>query len=193
MKINLRKASVVQQTILDEIKRIGTEKTSVSVSLFEANIEGKLDEQLTKVVDTNRRVGRLLEANRFLRANVARKNAEVGIADYLAEEAYLASAEARLKSLSEVDARQQLTSLQQEIDARKSSKESERMSIYGRSEYSVEVNVVPAEVIAKAKTELEGIRKRRRKIKDEMVALNVRTEIEVPEQVALVLTELGLD
>lgn len=193
MKINLRKAAVVQQTILDEIKRIGTEKTSVSVSLFEANIEGKLDEQLTKVVDTNRKVGRLLEANRFLRANVARKNAEVGIADYLAEESYLASAEARLKALSEVDARQQLTSLQQEIDARKSSKESERMSIYGRSEYSVEVNVVPVEVIVKAKTELEGIRKRRRKIKDEMVALNVRTEIEVPEQVALVLTELGLD
>jgi hypothetical protein len=193
MKINLRKAAVVQQTILDEIKRIGTEKTSVSVSLFEANIEGKLDEQLTKVVDTNRKVGRLLEANRFLRANVARKNAEVGIADYLAEESYLASAESRLKALSEVDARQQLTSLQQEIDARKSSKESERMSIYGRSEYSVEVNVVPVEVIVKAKTELEGIRKRRRKIKDEMVALNVRTEIEVPEQVALVLTELGLD
>jgi hypothetical protein len=193
MKINLRKASVVQQTILDEIKRIGTEKTSVSVSLFEANIEGKLDEQLTKVVETNRRVGRLLEANRFLRANVARKNAEVGIADYLAEESYLASAEARLKALSEVDARQQLTSLQQENDARKASKESERMSIYGRSEYSVEVHVVPVEVIEKAKTELEGIRKRRRKIKDEMVALNVRTEIEVPEQVALVLTELGLD
>jgi len=193
MKINLRKASVVQQTILDEVKRIGTEKTSVTLSLFETNIVSKLDEQLAVVVATNQRVGRLLEANRFLRATVARKNAEVGIADYLAEESYLASAEARLKALSELTPRQEATSLQAEIDARKTSKEGERVNIYGRTEYNVEVNVVPVEVIAKAKTELEGIRKRRRKIKDEMVALNVRTEFEVPEQVALVLSELGLD
>lgn len=192
MKINLRKASVVQQTIQDEVKRIGTEKTALSVSLFETEVEGKLDEQLAKVVETNRRAGRLLEANRFLRATVARKNAEVGIADYLAEEAYLASAEARLKALSEVTARQSLTSLQAEIESRKANSNNERMSIYGR-DYSVEVNVVPAEVIEKAKAELEGIRKRRRKIKDEMVSINVRTEFEVPEQVALVLTELGLD
>lgn len=191
MKINLRKASVVQQTIVDEVKRIGTEKTALSISLFESNIADKLDEQLAKVVETNRRAGRLLEANRFLRATVARKNAEVGIADYLAEEAYLASAEARLKALSEVTPRQESASLQAEIDARKAAKDTER-SIYGVT-YNVEVNVVPVEVIAKAKAELEGIRKRRRKIKDEMVSLNVRTEFEVPEQVALVLSELGLD
>jgi hypothetical protein len=66
------------------------------------------------------------------------------------------------------------------------------MSIYGR-DYSVDVNVVPAESVTEAKTELETIRRRRRKIKDEMVTINVRTEFEVPEQVALVLTELGLD
>jgi uncharacterized protein YdcH (DUF465 family) len=123
---------------------------------------------------------------------VARKNAEVGITDYLAEEAMLASAEARLKAFSEAEVRPNLDALKAEIESRKANSNSERVSLYGR-DYSVDVNVVPVEAVETAKKELEGIRKRRRKIKDEMVSINVRTEFEVPEQVALVLTELGLD
>jgi len=192
MKINLRKASVVQQTILDEIKRLGTESNTLKVSLFETDIEARLNEQLARVRENHGKAGRLLNANKFLRAVVAKKNAEVGITDYLAEEAMLASAEARLKAFSEAEVRPNLEALKAEIESRKANSNSERMSIYGR-DYSVDVNVVPLEAVETAKKELEGIRKRRRKIKDEMVSINVRTEFEVPEQVALVLTELGLD
>jgi len=192
MKINLRKASVVQQTILDEIKRLGTESNTLKVSLFETDIEARLNEQLARVRENHGKAGRLLNANKFLRAVVAKKNAEVGITDYLAEEAMLASAEARLKAFSEAEVRPNLDALKAEIESRKANSNSERMSIYGR-DYSVDVNVVPVEAVETAKKELEGIRKRRRKIKDEMVSINVRTEFEVPEQVALVLTELGLD
>lgn len=192
MKINLRKASVIQQTITDEIKRLGTADTTLKVSLFEADIQARLDEQLVKVRENHAHVGRLLNANKFLRAVVAKKNAEVGIADYLAEEAMLASAETRLKAYSESQVRPNLDALVAEIESRKANSNNERMSIYGR-DYTVDVNVVPAESVTEAKTELETIRRRRRKIKDEMVTINVRTEFEVPEQVALVLTELGLD
>lgn len=192
MKINLRKASVVQQTITDEIKRLGTESTTLKVSLFETDIQARLDEQMEKVRENHAHAGRLMHANRFLRAIVAKKNAEVGITDYLAEEAMLASAEARVKAFSEATVRQDLESLKAEIESRKASSGNERASIYG-VQYTVDVNVVPAAALAEAKKELEGIRKRRRKIKDEMVSINVRTEFEVPEQVALVLTELGLD
>ena len=191
MKINLRKASVVQQTIQDEIKRLGTESYTLKVSLFETDIQARLDEQLAKVRENHAHAGRLMSANRFLRAVVARKNAEVGITDYLAEEAMLSSAEARLKSFSEATVRQALSSLVAEIESRRTPG-TDRSSIYGR-EYTVDVNVVPVEAVAEAKKELETIRRRRRKIKDEMVSINVRTEFEVPEQVALVLTELGLD
>jgi hypothetical protein len=191
MKINLRKASVVQQTIQDELKRLGTESTTLKVSLFETDVQTQLDKQLAKVRENHAHAGRLLSANRFLRAIVARKNAEVGITDYLAEEAMLASAESRLKTFSEVSVRQNLTSLVAEIESRRSPGTS-TASIYGR-EYTIDIDVVPAEAAAEAKKELESIRRRRRKIKDEMVSINVRTEFEVPEQVALVLTELGLD
>jgi len=191
MKINLRKASVVQQTITDELKRLGTESTSLKVSLFETNIQALLDEQLIKVRANHAHAGRLMNANRFLRAIVAKKNAEVGITDYLAEEAMLSAVESRLKGYSEATVRQNLEALGAEIESRKTPG-SDRSSIYGR-EYTIDVNVVPAEAVAEAKKELETIRRRRRKIKDEMVSINVRTEFEVPEQVALVLTELGLD
>ena len=192
MKINLRKASVVQQTIQDEIKRLGTESYTLKVSLFETDVQARLDEQMAKVRENHAHAGRLMHANRFLRAIVARKNAEVGITDYLAEEAMLASAEARVKGFSEAEVRPNLESLKAEVESRKANSNNERMSIYGR-DYSLDVNVVPAEAVAEAKKELESIRKRRRKIKDEMVSINVRTEFEVPEQVALVLVELGLD
>ena len=192
MRINLRKASVVQQTITDEIKRLGTEETTAKVSLFETNVHAQLEEQLAKVKANHAQAGRLLNANKFLRGVVAKKNAEAGITDYLAEEAMLASAEARLKAYSESAVRPNLDALAAEIESRKANSNNERVSIYGR-DYSLDVNVVPAEAIAEAKKELEAIRRRRRKIKDEMVSINVRTDIEVPEQVALVLTELGLD
>lgn len=190
MKINLRKASVVQQTIQDEIKRLGTESMTLKVSLFETDILGLLDGQMEKIRANHAHAGRLMNANRFLRAIVAKKNAEVGITDYLAEEAMLASVESRLKSYSEAEVRQNLEALGAEAESRKTGG-SER-SIYGR-EYTIDVHVVPAEAVAEAKKELETVRRRRRKIKDEMVTINVRTEFEVPEQVALVLTELGLD
>jgi hypothetical protein len=191
MKINLRKASVVQQTIIDEIKRLGNEKTTVSVSLFADNVANLLNTQLEKVIANNQRVGRLLDANRYLRATVAKKNAEVGITDYLAEDAFLASAESRVRQITELEVRPDLIALEKEIQARSANTGNER-SIYGR-DYNIEVNVALPETVAEAKAELARIQRRRRKIKDEMVTINVRTEFEVAEQVALVLTDLGLD
>ena len=192
MKINLRKASVVQQTILDEIKRLGNEKTSISISLFADNVANILDAQLEKVMANNQRVGRLLDANRYLRATVAKKNAELGITDYLAEDAFLASAESRVRQITELEVRPDLTALKKEIQARSANTGNERSIIYGR-DYNIEVNVALPETVAEAKAELARIQRRRRKIKDEMVTINVRTEFEVAEQVALVLTDLGLD
>jgi len=193
MQINLRKAAVVQQIIQDEVKRIGQEDTKIRVSLFEENIQARLDEQSNKVIATAQRVGRLMEANRYFRATVAKKNAEFGIADYLAEDAMLAAMEQRISALAETEARPELDVLQREIFARREQKE-EKVSIYGGSrDYEVSVNVLPKTLIDGAKNELENVRRRRRKIKDEMVSINVRNEFEVPEQIASVLTELGLD
>ncbi len=193
MQINLRKAAVVQQIIQDEIKRLGQEDTKIRVSLFDENVQARLDEQAGKVIATAQRVGRLMEANRYFRATLARKNAEHGIADYLAEDAMLAAMEQRVTALTEVESRPDLEVLKKEIAARQAQKD-EKVSIYGATrEYEVSVNVLPQNLIDSAKSELENVRRRRRKIKDEMVTINVKHEFEVPEQIASVLVELGLD
>lgn len=192
MKINLRKAAVVQQQIQEEIKRIGSEKTAITVSLYDTDISAKTDTQFNKYLLNNQRVSRLMDANRFLRAVVARKNAEVGIMDYLAEDAMLSGFETRLRGMSELTPRIGEEAQKREIESRIATITSER-NLYGRNEHNIEVNVVTEQFVNDAKTELEQVRRRRRKIKDEMVSVNVRTEIDVPEQVAQVLTELGLD
>ena len=192
MKINLRKAAVVQQQIQEEIKRIGSEKTAITVSLYDTDVESKLNTQFNKYIVTNQRVSRLMDANRFLRATVARKNAEVGIMDYLAEDAMLSAFETRLRGMAELTPRISEEAQKREIESRISTIASER-NIYGRNEHNIEVNVVTEQFVNDANAELEQVRRRRRKIKDEMVSVNVRTEIDIPEQVALVLTELGLD
>ena len=66
MKINLRKAAVVQQQIQEEIKRIGSEKTAITVSLYDTDIGAKTDAQFNKYLLNNQRVSRLMDANRFL-------------------------------------------------------------------------------------------------------------------------------
>lgn len=194
MKINLRKASVVQDQIQAELKQLGAEKTEVTVNIFDTDVESKLDAQLFKVRESNQRVGRFLEANSYLRAAVAQKNAEVGITGYLAEDAMLAAAEARTRAVTELEVRPNLDSLNQEMQSRRASANStDRVSLYGGRGYEMNVNIATQEYVDEARRSLETIRRRRRKIKDEMVTINVRTEIEVPEKVALVLTELGLD
>lgn len=193
MKINLRKANVVQEQIQIELKLLGSEKTEIVISIFDTDVETKLNAQLDKVRTTNQRVGRLLEANSFLRATVAQKNAEIGITGYLAEDAMLAAAEVRTRAVTELEIRPSVESLSQEIESRRTTISGVgRENIYGRS-YVMTVNVVTQEYVDEARRSLETIRRRRRKIKDEMVTINVRNEFEVPEKVALVLTELGLD
>jgi hypothetical protein len=192
MKINLRKAAVVQQQIQEEVKRIGSEKSSITVSLYDTDISARIAAQAEKYKLNNQRVSRLLDVNRFLRDVVARKNAEAGIVGYLAEDAMLSTFETRLRGMTELQTSISQTALEKEIASRIATITSER-NLYGRNEHNIDVNVIDEAFVESAKQELEQVRRRRRKIKDEMVSINVRTEIDVPEQVALVLTELGLD
>lgn len=193
MKINLRKASAVQDAIQDEIRRINDENYTVQVSLFDPNPQASMDQQLERVVDTFERTVRLMEAYRFLRATVARKNAEVGIVDYLAEDSMLSAMEPRVETVTRQEVRPNLDHLSQEMQARRASSD-EKINLYGsRKEFTLTVPVVDQATVDQARAELTKIRRRRRKIRDEMVAINVKTEFEVPEQVASVLAELGLD
>lgn len=193
MKINLRKASAVQDAIQDEIRRISDESTSVSISLFDQSPQVLMDQQLERFTDSFERTVRFMEAYKFLRATVARKNAETGIVDYLAEDSMLAAMEPRLERIAHMNLRPDLAHLDQELSARRNASD-EKVSLYSSGrEFNITVNVMDQTTQDQARGELEKLRRRRRRMRDEMVSINVKTEFEVPEQVAMVLTELGLD
>lgn len=190
MRINLRKAAVVQQAIQDELKRDRDEATALRVSVFDNEVKFTLDAQVQKIEENLARTERLLKALYTLRQIVARKNAESGITDGLAEEAHLSARESQLNELAKADVRPNETTLVAELMERRTGKTE---SLYGGRDFTVPVPVMPQAMQDRLKKDLAQIRRLRRRIRDDMVSINVKTEVEVPEEVSRVLTELGLD
>lgn len=190
MRINLRKASVIQQALQDELKRDREESTTVRISVFDSAPARTLDQAAERIQAGLARSDRLLKALYTLRQIVARENAQAGITDSLAEEAHLAARESQIRRLLESDARLDDGQLATELLARRESKAD---SIYGGRDFTVSVSVLKQDFLDGLRKEADEIRRLRRRLRDDMVSTNVKTEIEVPEEVSQVLAELGLD
>lgn len=190
MKINLRKAAVIQQALQDELKRERNDSTDLRISVFDADIKTTLDAHQRRIQENLARTDRLLKALYTLRQIVARANAEAGITDRLAEEAHLAAREAALAALVRAEVRPNESTLMAELQERRSSKTD---SIYSGRDYSMSVPILTESLQNSFKGDMDAVRRLRRRLRDDMVTINVKTEIEVPEEVSQVLTELGLD
>ncbi len=185
MKINLRKASIVQDLLQDEIGRFDQVPYTVHPNLFETNICEQVQQQLVAFEEAQAKVEVYQEARRVLRTLVAKYNAKAGINELLAEDAMLASRERRQRNivtnskprLSDEAINRQLESLLQSDE-------------YSRS---IKLDVLPVETITAIEDRIEAIKRRRRKIKDQLLVINITTEIEVPKKVATLIKELGLD
>lgn len=188
MRINLRKAAAVQQAIQDEVKRINVDHET-RVSFFDGGAKFTLAAHFERFAAEQSRRERLLVALYTLRQIVARKNAEAGITDRLAEEAHLAALESSLAAISRCEPQPDLELLGRELQARREGKEES----YGGRNYHMMVSALPADYIKNTEAHLANIRRTRRRIRDEMVSVNVKTEVEVPSEVSTVLVELGLD
>jgi hypothetical protein len=66
-----------------------------------------------------------------------------------------------------------------------------RASIYGYND-TVSTSVLSAEQIAQAKAEILSLKKQKQKINDEVLELNIKTEIPLSEDVVATLTAEGL-
>ena len=58
---------------------------------------------------------------------------------------------------------------------------------------TMKLNVLPAESIQRLKDKTELTKRRRRKIKDKLLIINVTEELEVPSKIVEVIKELGLE
>lgn len=190
MKINLRKASALINEIRSAAKDIDV-AVAHAVNIYDDGYARVLSEARARAVNDFNRRTRLEQAVAELRAAVGRANAQSGISDMLADDAYLESLEGRLKVMAAAEAREDSGTVDRVVQAKRVSAEKSERSLYG-FEGATKFNIMDAADITEFQNKLKAVRKERRELKDRTVELNVRTEIEVPLETETVLREEGL-
>lgn len=185
MKITLRKANALQNTIQDHIKTLEI-KTSISLNEFQ-NIEGELSVARGAVITNDVTRARLTKALYGIRAKVGRANVESGVSDLLAEAAYVDKRLGHLKGLTESKAAESAIVLSGKVEKLRNTESKNRIYGYGDT---VDTGVLSLDQIEGYKADMRSLKKEKQSINDKVLELNVRTEIELDaDTVALLKAE----
>lgn len=174
MKLTLRKASALQNAIQEQIKTVDV---GVSVTLNEfQDAEFELTKARNALVANDQRRAKLTKAMYNIRAQVGRANAEAGVADLLAQAAYVDKRLGHLKGLTEATEAESLDVVKGKL--RKLSESEKNSRIYGYND-TVSTGVLTTEQVEGFKAEMRSLKKEKQSINDKVLELNVRTEIEL--------------
>ncbi len=189
MNITLRKANAVQNSINEAIRGIKIE-TNIELNEFQ-DITAELQAANDLLLNNDARRQKLLLALYNIRGLVGTANANSGIDLALAKAAFIDKRIGQLNELAEATAVTNIAVLNGKLDKIRNRKEESRASLYGRDD-TVSTGVVGAEQIAQAKTEINNLKKQKQKINDEVLELNIKTEIPLSEDVVATLQVEGL-
>ena len=190
MNLTLRKANAVQASINDAIKNIKIE-TSVDINEFQT-VEVVLKTANTTLFTNDSRRQRLLLALYNIRGLVGTANAQSGIDLKLATAAFIDKRLAQLNELAGVTPVTDLVVIKGKLEKIKNDKgENSRRSIYGFSD-TVSTTVIDDGQLDQIKNEVLNLKKQKQKINDEILELNIKTEIPLSEDVVKTLQEEGL-
>jgi uncharacterized protein YdcH (DUF465 family) len=189
MEITLRKANAVQNSINEAIRSIKIE-TSIELNEFQ-NVTAELQAANNLLLSNDTRRQKLLLALYNIRGLVGTANANSGIDLALAKAAFIDKRIAQLNEIAEAKAVTSITVLTGKLDKIRNRKEESRASLYGRDD-TVSTGIVGAEQIEQAKTEINNLKKQKQKLNDEVLELNIKTEIPISEDVVATLTAEGL-
>ena len=190
MNITLRKANAVQNSINETVKNI---KVDLTVELNEfQNVEDTLSKVNNELIANDGRRQNLTMALYNIRALVGTANAASGIDTALAKAAFI---DKRIGQLEQLAGAAEITSLEVikgKLEKIKNDKgDNTRRSIYGYSD-TVSTGVLSAEQITQAKTEILNLKKQKQKLNDEILELNIKTEIPLSEDTVATLQAEGL-
>jgi len=191
MKITLRKASALQNAIQEAVKNIDI---TVKVELNEFELPGTaLSTANLKLISADQRRTSLTKALYTIRAQVGTANAECGINERLAKAAYVDKRIGQLTVLVSTEAVQDnMLVINGKVEKLKADKgENSRRSIYGYSD-TVSTGVLTQAQVDEFKAEQLALKKDKQKLNDEVLELNVRTEIALSDETVAVLTSEGL-
>jgi hypothetical protein len=189
MNITLRKANAIQNSILEAIRGIEI-NTSISINEFQ-DIETELSRANNELFSNDARRQKLLLAMYNIRGLVGTANAQSGIDMNLAKAAFI---DKRLSQLEELASAKPVTSLEilkGKLDKIRNRPDDSRSSIYGREE-TVTTFVVGKEQLDQIKSEIKNLKKQKQKLNDEILELNIKTEIPLSEDVGSTLQAEGL-
>ena len=190
MNISLRKANAVQNGINEALKGIEI-KTTLELNEFQ-DVVAELKKANDVLFTNDSRRQRLLLALYNIRGLVGAANASSGIDMKLATAAFIEKRIGQLDALSKLEAVTDLAVINGKLEKIKNDKsESSRRSLYGYND-TVSTTVVSQEQIAQVKTEIQNLKKQKQKLNDEILELNIKTEIPLSENVVKALSEEGL-
>jgi uncharacterized protein YdcH (DUF465 family) len=190
MEITLRKANAVQNSINEAIRGIKI-TTSIEINEFQ-NVEVELKKANDLLIASDGRRQKLLLSLYNIRGLVGTANAASGIDLALAKAAFIDKRIGQLQELADSQAVTDLTVITGKLEKIRNDKsESSRRSIYGHSD-TVSTSIVGQTQIDEAKNEIKNLKKQKQKLNDEVLELNIKTNIPLSDDVVTTLTAEGL-
>lgn len=187
MNITLRKANAIQNSINEVVRNI---KVELNVDLNEfQDVEAALEKANADVVNNDARRQKLTMALYNIRALVGTANAQSGIDTSLAKAAFIDKRIGQLETLAAAQAVTELSVLKGKLDKIKNDKSERR--IYGYHD-TVNTSVLTQAQIDQAKAEILNLKKQKQKLNDEILELNIKTEIPLSEETVKTLQAEGL-
>ena len=190
MNITLRKANAVQAQIVDALKQIEV-KLNVEINEFQ-NPEAEIEAANKTLLENDRRRGLLLAAQYNIRGLVGVANAQSGIDSLLTRAAFTDKRIAQLDALVKAETVTDMAVVNGKLEKIRNDKsESARSRIYGYND-TVTTSVVNKGNIEQFKNELNSLKKQKQKLNDEVLELNIKTEIPLSDEAVATLTKEGI-
>lgn len=174
MNITLRKASAVQNSINEAIKGIEF-KTEVKLNEFQ-DPENEITTASTILQHNLSRRQDLIEALYEIRKEVGQANARAGVDSRLAEVAFLDKQIQFYTDFAKKSVRESATVVAGKLDKIKNLKDEARSRIYGYAD-TVDTSVLTQNQLDQFRRIVAEHKKSKQKLQDEILELNVKTEI----------------
>ena len=189
MNITLRKASALQNSIQEYIKGIEI-KLTATLNEFE-DAETTLSALNNRLLAADEHRNKLTNTLYRVRSLVGIANATSGISDKLAECAFIDKRIGHMTALAGSDVQDSLAVINGKLDKLRNDNSDNRHRIYGYTD-TVTVGVLREDQITAYKGIVLQLKKQKQKLNDEILELNVRTEITLSEDLLAPLKEVGL-
>lgn len=189
MNITLRKANAIQNSINEAIQAIKIE-TSLELNEFQDPV-AELQRANDTLFANDTRRQKLLLALYNIRGLVGTANASSGIDVALAKAAFLDKRIKQLEELNRANVVEDLAVINGKLEKIKARPADSRQSMYGYSD-TVNTGVIAREQHEQIKKEIKNLKKQKQKLNDEVLELNIKTEIPLSDDTVETLNNEGL-